>query len=263
MSIAERLADWLPLLWFGFVVLIVITLWGSGLLQSLLQRTRKFGGFGVEFEFSEGSAKQTRDSVESTLDGVRKTIQRELRADVRARSLQAGLKAVLEGSRLGSGDEYRATVHIPDPLYDNWLYQLLDYHPKGAGNGRTFSTRTGIVGLAWRQNKVEEWSQSSGISLDDLIKQWGMTHREAAQRRASDGTKVMLSIPLMDPSRSRPVGVLYLDSKEQECFGQDRTARLALADELRAIYQGKLSQPLSELVESAMRRSPQLSLEAQ
>jgi len=224
---------------------------------------RKFGGFGLEFEFSEDSAKQTRDSIESSLETVRKTIRRELEADVRARALQSGLKSVLERSRLRTADNYRATIHIPDPLYDNWLYQLLDYHPKGAGHGRAFSNRVGIIGLAWRLHQDEEWSQSSGISLDDLIRQWGMTHREAAGRRATDGFKEMVAVPLTDPTDSRPVGLLYLDSKEEGCLGLQRADRLALAEELRGICNEKLSKSLSELVESAMRRSPQLSLEAQ
>lgn len=263
VSIAERLVDWLPLLWFGFVVLLVFGLWTSGLVPGLLRRIRKFGGFGIEFEFSEDSAKQTRDSIESSLDGVRKTIRRELEADVRARALQSGLKSVLEESRLGTSDNYRATIHIPDPLYDNWLYQLLDYHPKGAGHGRAFSNRAGIIGLAWRLHQDQEWSQSSGISLDELIRQWGMTHREAAERRATDGFKEMLAVPLTDSTQSRPVGLLYLDSKEQGFLGRHEADRLALAEELRVIYNSRLSESLSELVESAMRRSPQLSLEAQ
>lgn len=263
VAIAERLVDLLPLLWFAFVVVLAVGLWTSGLVPGLLRRIRKFGGFGLEFEFSEDSAKQTRDSIESSLESVRKTIRRELEADVRARALQSGLKSILEASRLGTRDNYRATIHIPDPLYDNWLYQLLDYHPKGAGHGRAFSNRAGIIGLAWRLHQDQEWSQSSGISLDELIRQWGMTHREAADRRASDGFKEMLAVPLTDPSGSRPVGLIYLDSQVQGSLGVERLDRLALAEELRAIYDAKMSKSLSELVESAMRRSPQLSLEAQ
>ena len=45
---------------------------------------------------------------------------------------------------------YRATVHIPDVLFSDTLYQLLDYWPKGKGGGRRFSARFGILGLAWR-----------------------------------------------------------------------------------------------------------------
>lgn len=262
MSIAERLVDWLPLLWFVFVVLLVVCLWATGLVPGLLRRMRKFGGFGLEFEFSVDSAKQTRDSIESSLESVRETIRRELEADVRARALQSGLQSVLEESRLGRSVMYRATIHIPDPLYDNWLYQLLDYHPKGAGHGRAFSNRAGIIGLAWRLRQDQEWSQPDGISIDDLIRQWAMTHREAAERRATDGFKEMLAVPLTDPSQSWPVGLLYLDSKTVGALGPDKAGRLALAKELQAIYLRKLSKSLSELVESAMLRSPQLSLEA-
>lgn len=261
MSVADRLAEWLPLLWYLLALAAAVVLWMSGLVPGLIARMRKFGGFGVEFEFSEESARQTRDTIEAQMESVRRTIRRELEADVRARSMQHALKAILE-TRLGQQNDYRATIHIQDPLYDNWLYQLLDYHPTGSGHGRTFSTRGGIVGLAWRMGTIQQWNQGAGITKTALIRDWGMTDREAAQRRVTDSTKVMLAAPLTDPSRSRQIGVLYLDSSSENCFGSTSEARLELAEALVETYRDQMARSLSELVESALRRSPQLSLES-
>ena len=264
MSLADRLAAWLPLLWFAIVAAILFWLWASGLAGSLLRRVSKFGGFGLEFEFSESSAKQTRDAIESQLAAVRKTIQRELGADVRARGLQDALKTILEDPTVGlaPGPGYRATVHIPDPLYENQLYQLLDYYPQGTGSGRTFSTRSGIIGLTWRTGTPQQWDHSSAITQLQLIQQWGMTPREAASRNVVDSTKVMIAVPLRDLSESRQVGVLYLDAKADGKFGTDETARNALIAKVSAVYQTKMAGSLTELVESAQRRSPQLVLES-
>lgn len=261
MSLADRLAEWLPILWFLFVGLLVLAFWNTGLIPGLIQRTRRFGGFGVEFEFNEPTARQTRDTIEGHLDAIRRTIRRELEADVRAKSLQHGLKLLLEASQLNRHDGYRATIHIPDPLYDNSLYQLLDYHPRGVGHGRTFSGRAGLIGLVWRKDSHEEWDSTRGISLSELIQQWGMTHREAAQRRVLDKTRVMLGISLHDRAMSRQLGVLYLDSEERDYFGSTKADRDALVAELEALYLERLADPLSALVEKAMLRSPQLSLE--
>lgn len=260
MSLADRFAAWLPILWFLFLVAVVTLLWASGLIPGLLARLRKVGGFGVEFEFNEATARQTRETVESQLVTVRDTIRRELEADVRARSLQFGLQAVLDASSLGGEQDFRATIHIPDPLLSNSLYQLLDYVPVGGGHGRTFSARAGLIGRAWRTGAKDWWDSETSISMDKLVGEWGMTRQEAALRQVVDKTKVMLAIPLHDPTRSRPVGILYLDSAVHEKFGGPED-RMQLMDQLEALYQERLAASLAQLVEAAMRRSPQLTLE--
>jgi hypothetical protein len=240
---------------------LLFALWRSGLLKGLLSRLSSFNAFGVAFKFDEGTAKETRDTIETGLESVRATIQRELEAEVRARSLQYGLETILAASRLSEHYDYRATIHIPDPLYENGLYQLLDYFPRGAGHGRTFSARAGLIGLAWRTDSKREWIQSSAITLPMLMQEWGMTQREAAERRVVDRTKVMMAIPLHDVTGARKVGVLYLDSENHDYFGATEDERQALRKELNDAYQVRLADQLSELVEAAKRRSPQLSLQ--
>jgi hypothetical protein len=264
VSIAESVVAWMPLLWFALAATIIGWLFASGLVPGMLRRVKRFGGFGVEFEFSEESARLTRDSVESGLSSVRDTIKRELEAEVRARSIAQGLYAVLQATTLAtSPGDYRATIHIPDPLYDDWLYQLIDYYPRGSGHGRPFSARAGLIGRAWRLEEDDEWESSpnqSGLSDRQLVAEWGMTKREAAERRV-DQANDLVAIILRDRSESRLVGVLYMDSKVHHRFGADSASRQALVRQLKVEYEVRLAVALTELVEKAMRNSPQLTLE--
>ncbi len=270
MSTADHLAEWLPLVWSLLGIALLWWLVKSGIAGGLLRRVSKFGGFGLAFEFSEATAQQTREKIEPQLAAVRSTIQRELAADVRARGLDSALKSVLEDPtvNLSTAKDLRATVHIPDPLFENQLFQLLDYYPKGAGSGRTFSTRSGIIGLVWRTSANQQWFQDAAITTPELIREWGMTPREAADRTSADVAKDMLAIPLKDPTKAVLVGVMYLDSKLQNAFGTgiDQAAKEAARDDLMNriddSYQRLMAKPLAELVEAAKRNSPQLDLES-
>lgn len=297
MSLADRASDWLPLLWYLLAVLVLAYLVLSGAVASLLRRITRFGGFGLEFTFDEQSATQTRETIESGLESVRKTITRELEADVRARGLQEALATILDSTSLGrSGVSYRATLHIEDPLYANQLYQLLDYHPKGGGHGRSFASRQGIIGLAWRTLEVHSWHQEEGLTDADLIRMWGMTRDSASRRVVADKTKFFLAFPVYDSTSTIAVGVFYIDSqekpddllpkpptdeaiadtlaaiekdtgeKEQDVSDEVKEIRArarTLAAEITAELHTRMAKPVADLVESAKRRSPQLTLENQ
>jgi len=206
-------------LWFAFGVILLIFLWRTNILSGIAARTTKVSGFGLDFEFSEASARETRDSVESSLAPVRTTIVRQLEADVRAYSIQQVFASILD-EQLGAGrTDYRATVHIPDPLFENWLYQLVDYHPKGAGHGRSFDSRGGLIGLAWRIGTTQPLRQKEEeLTVDELVQRWGMTRREAAVRK-TDGLRSLLAVVLHDQEHFRRIGVLYLDSTDPHRFG--------------------------------------------
>lgn len=297
MSLAERTTDWLPLLWYLLAVLVLAYLVLSGAVESLLRRITKFGGFGLEFNFDEQSATQTRETIESGLESVRKTIKRELEADVRARGLQEALATILKSTSLGqSGVSYRATLHIEDPLYANQLYQLLDYYPKGGGHGRSFASRQGIIGLAWRTLEIHSWHQEEGFTEADLVRMWGMTHKSASTRVVADSTKFFLAFPVYDSTSTIAVGVFYIDSQEDPndllpksptaeaiadtdaAIGKDprekehdvsdevkeiRARARTLAAEVTGEFHTRMAKPVAELVETAKRRSPQLTLESQ
>jgi hypothetical protein len=256
----DQLVDALPLLWFALVAVVLFALWYSGLAGDLLRRIGKFTGFGLSFEFSADGAQQARDALEPQLASLRRSIVRLVEAEVRQRSLQDGFGRMLEEGPLKGKRKYRATIHIQDPLFENALYQLLDYHPRGGGHGRTFSTRSGIIGMAWRTGKYDSWNQSSAITWHDLIRQWGMTKREADEREVADRKKEFLALPLRDPTNTRQVAVLYLDSEEQGIFGTTDDERAGFRKELGELYAKRLASPITELSDTALSKSPQFQL---
>jgi hypothetical protein len=276
MSLAERLSEWLPSLWTLLGIAVLIALWMSGMVDGLLNRVTKFGGFGVSFEFTEKSAAETRDSIEQGLGAVRVKIRRRLAADVRAAGLQEAFATLIDNAAGLAGKRgFRATIHIPDALYANQLYQLLNYHPRGGGAGRAFSTRSGIIGMAWRNRAPDRWYQGRTDEVE-LRRKWGMTPEEAAERVSADSEKVFLAFPLFDESGAVPIGVFYFDSAKVDNVvavpegtpeDQVRAATDAFLDALEqditARFATTMAKPLASLVAKAKTESPQLDLEGQ
>jgi hypothetical protein len=260
MSAGGAVSDWLPALWFVAAVVGVGWLVLSGAAMGLVQRVTKFSGFGVAFDFTNESASKTRDSIEEGLGAVRARITRELESEVRTLSISSALQTVLTTDPVVREGGYRAAIHIPDPLYQNYLYQLVDYFPKGGGHGRAFSTRAGLIGRCWRLSTNDQSTSLEGVPLSMLMEDWGMTYREASARQV-DHTKVMLAILLRDESGARPLGVLYLDSEDGDRFGSNDVDRLRLMARLEASARTSLSPLLTQVVEKALRNSPQITLE--
>jgi hypothetical protein len=276
MSLAERLSEWLPILWTLLGIAIIAALWLSGAVNGLMNRLTKFGGFGVSFELTEKSAAETRDSIEQGLAAVRVKIRRRLAADVRAAGLQEAFATLIDSAAALAGKRgFRATIHIPDPLYANQLYQLLNYHPKGGGAGRAFSTRSGIIGMAWRNRTPDRWYQGR-TDERELRRKWGMTPEEAAERVSADSEKLFLAFPLFDERGAVPIGVFYFDAgKVENVFAAPAGASDdqlkaatdafldALEQDITARFATTMAKPLESLVAKAKAESPQLDLEGQ
>jgi hypothetical protein len=209
---ANTVRSWLPVVWTCIALLALLILWITGVFGRLLQRITRVRGFGIEFKFDAETARLTRDTLEPAFELLMQTIRREIEAMVRAKGLQACLKTVIQNSSLSRAANLRATIHIVDPLYRDYLYQVIDYFPSGGGHGRRFSTRAGLIGLVWR---TEQWRslEQSNISIDLLVKEWGMTSREAAARHVVGKVRSMLAVPIAHPAGAPTIGVLYMDSR--------------------------------------------------
>lgn len=274
VSLAERLSEWLPVLWTLLGAAILAALWLSGAAADLLNRVTKFGGFGVSFELTEKSAAQTRESIEQGLAMVSAKIRRRLAADVRAAGLQEAFASLIEKAPGLAGKRgFRATIHIPDPLFANRLYQLLNYQPKGGGAGRVFSARSGIIGMAWRNRASDRWYQGLTDEVE-LRRKWGMTPEEAAERVSADSEKLFLAFPLFDASGAVPIGVFYFDADKvanvvavpagasEAQFNAATDAFLdALEQDINQRFRTTMATPLAHLVAKAKAESPQLELE--
>jgi hypothetical protein len=287
VSLAERLTEWLPILWFTAAVILVVLLVSSGTFDKLMQRVTKFGGFGVSFEFTEKGALETKESVQDGLAKIRTTLQRKIAADVYAASLQETFREVVQATSLSDKSKYRATIHIQDPLYVTQLFQLLDYYPRGRGAGRSFSARAGIIGLAWRTLSQQVWNQNGDVTTTDLVQLWGMTAKEAAERQVADTKKLFLAMPLRAPDTKAPIAVFYFDADDRPAVGleplpslegltdvdadaikdaadvEEKHLLATIAAEVTEQFDAKMAAQLTKFTEDLKKGSPLIDLETQ
>lgn len=99
------------------------------------------------------------------------------------------------------------------------LEQLLPYiGGKGAGAGRDFDIRSGIIGLAARTGEVCIASRQNDdyvAFIKELCKQWNYTPETAKQ--LSEDRMAWMAVPILNKDNA-PLAVVYLDSKERNFF---------------------------------------------
>jgi hypothetical protein len=187
-------------------------------LARLLKPFRSLKLFGTEFVLSE----EVGTDAEQAIEIYRKKVKRQFDTLVEIYDVRAKLEAVIEKITVVTGErkkakDLRCTLHVPDILFADTLYQLLDYYPNGSGRGRTFSSRFGIIGLCWR---LREHQVRGAVPTDpqELVRNWGMTREQAVA--SGQGRQSFAAILLRDESDSR-LAVFYMDSKERDAFGAD------------------------------------------
>lgn len=269
MSLARRVAEWVtaiqPLLWPLVVAAVVVYIAWAGLLRRLIDRLQKFSGAGLDFEFSEQGAATTRQSAEEAFLAIHRQLRREFDRLAGVYSLAEKRQTVVREHvmprlrRPGPGQDprFRCTIHVPDPLFQDHLYQLLDYYPDGGGRGRSFSSRVGLIGIVWRSSS-SSWAPNP-VDDAELIGRWGMTAAEADRSRAS-GRRSFLGVLLTDVDQVR-VGVVYLDSPDPDTFGTtiDECNELIAAIEYGCNDTG-LTANLARAVQEMRRNSPEIDL---
>jgi hypothetical protein len=229
------------LVW-ALLILFAICYYGRAWLPAALARVTKFKGGGVEFEFSPERAREVQASFKESYAGFVDAAKGEYDRQVGARELNLRLGDTLRQLQtkhlLRLPPNWRATIHVPDIVFDGFLYQLLDYCPSGRGSGRRFSQRFGIIGRVWREQESlgEGDALQLGGSLEDtpkaLVAHWGMTWNEAQESRSARPSFlcVLLRGSALEKrgERRAPVGILYLDSEEKNGYGKtDDATKLA------------------------------------
>lgn len=121
----------------------------------------------------------------------------------------------------------RMTVYVPDPIFQDQLYQLSPYcnpangtfnHPPKKGPGRRFSMRYGIIGRAARSEVsqiIGDAFQGSETKKAALINEWSMMDSQA-EAAAAKPSCLALIIP--DPETEKMVGIVYIDAEEKDFF---------------------------------------------
>jgi hypothetical protein len=120
----------------------------------------------------------------------------------------------------------RTTLHVPDVVFEGYLYQILDYQPDRGGRGRRWSERYGILGRAWRMDRSVFADHALGQRLPKipketatktLLRDWGMNSGEAEEGAKGFRQSYLCLILRVD---RRQVGVLYMDCSETAVFSR-------------------------------------------
>lgn len=187
---------------------------------------RKVSAGGVEMEISSEAVDQVRAQLKGSFRELVASARDEYERMSDLQEVDLRLEAVVEKhirTTFLNAKGMRATVHVPDIIFKDYLYQLLDYYPKGDGAHRRFSQRYGIIGRSWRSQESHgtgaAFASAQG-SEKALVKLWGMTRREAHGKLNEKPS--CLSVLLR--SGQALVGVLYVDSDDRDAFGVTKEA---------------------------------------
>ena len=259
-------------LWPAITLLLGLLILSSPSIMSALRQvaariTKVATPGGFEVDLSPQGAQQVRASIGDTLgDFTGKADLEYSRAVTLGRIWQrlgdvfwGALPEILE-PRLGeqaARPECRITIHVPDIVFDQYLYQLTKYYRRteagirveGKPGGR-YSMRFGIIGRVWRLQEsvgvgnalptstaiaagtagraavraADAQPQPARPRLDpatrELIKDWGMFKDEA--EAGARGHPAYLCVILWN--NGLPEGLLFIDSPIQNAFGNDATA---------------------------------------
>ena len=134
------------------MVLIVVLLPRTrGALVAFLRTFKSLKGPGVELSLSDPVTSQ---SAGLEVQRLRHEASELIAQQVRRRHFDTELlkiassAAVSEHLSTVAGAEpldWRCTIYVRDPLFEDTLVQLVDYKPRGSGAGRRKSIRFGIV----------------------------------------------------------------------------------------------------------------------
>lgn len=195
---------------------------------------RKVSAGGVSMEISADAVDEVRDQLRGSFRELVANARDEFERMADLQNLDDQLEVVIEKTLLPAiaskrkPDNLRATIHVRDVVFRDYLYQLIDYYPRGGGAHRRFSQRYGIIGRSWRSGKSHGTGNAFGSSpsAETLVEEWGMTREET--HGVLNEKPSCLSIILRADDVA--VGILYVDSSEKNAFGDSETAqKLALA----------------------------------
>jgi hypothetical protein len=250
-----------------FIALIVIALiaWGPAAVREILSALKmEFGGFKLE-----GGGK-VPDMLKKDLSDAHKVVERANAAIAEAYSSAKAYAAELRDKHeipvlvsevaiqvahlIGSRcpEDYRMTLHIPDLVFYDRLFQFTEYYNKAGKRssenraGRTLSIRYGIIGRVWRSGVPEiEGDLITSADRNQLgpnpspqemerfiARRWGLLLEEVGKVRPYNSYAAFRL-----EKAQKWLGVLYFDSKKPNAFAEP--------DQLKAL-QGQVESALSD-----------------
>ena len=223
--------NWLRVIWdslfpwpFLLVLIIAYLLFSGGApnrIESLLRPFQSVKLFGQEFILNQWGGRNAETAIRFYRQEVQTKFDRKLKklkiADMHKTVIDQYAKKIIPDLM---NNHVRSTIHIPDMLFDEALYQLIEYYPESSqsSHGRSFPVRYGIIGKAWRLEE-SQYEAAVPTAKEKLIFEWGMTKDEAAEAgkdRQSFGCIVL-------KKGQKPLGIFYLDAPGHAIFGDANT----------------------------------------
>jgi hypothetical protein len=172
-----------------------------------------------------------------------------------------------EGTELSAlPKNFRCTVHVPDPMFDRYLYQLLNYYPIGGGAGRALPDRYGIIGKVWRSGlpqvvgQLLKGKKTPIVTEEDISKialEWGLNKSEAR----AVALKVSYACAVVKYKNIR-VGIFYMDSTDFNAFSDTDDDPDIITAIKSAVGTTGLAKSLYEIQQALEKSSPRLVIEA-
>src|SRR6266567_1135693 len=187
-------------------------------LQSLFKPFASFKLLGQEFVMSREGGENVEDGINLIRSEIENTLDKEV-YDLGLKTKHENLVDQIIASMVVNFQDLkvRSTLYVLDRLFDETVYQLVDYYPTQAvpGRSRTYSTRYGIIGKTWRSEE-SQYDATVPTAEGQLILEWGMTLEEA--KKAAHGRQSFGCVALKN-SRTSLVALLYLDAPQPNAFG--------------------------------------------
>ncbi|HLJ29774.1 MAG TPA: hypothetical protein VKY85_23905 [Candidatus Angelobacter sp.] len=223
--------SWLRVIWDSLfpwpilIIAIIVYLLFSGAapdrIESLLRPFQSVKLFGQEFILNQWGGR----NAETAIRFYRQEVQTKFDRKAKKLKIASMHKAVIDQLPTNiipelMNKQVRSTIHVPDMLFDEALYQLIEYYPEypQSSHGRSFPVRYGIIGKAWRLEE-SQYAEAVPTVKEQLIFEWGMTKEEA--ERAGKGRQSFACIVLKKEQRA--LGIFYLDAPARAAFGDTDT----------------------------------------
>jgi hypothetical protein len=230
-----------------FALVIIVTIFAcseklSRLFGTAPRLIKKISAGGVEIELNPDAIAELRTHLTSSLDELKEKAEVEYERVRNYFRIYDRFAEVIDGAvgralRKSDTDrfpnDFRATIPIQDIVFSGYLYQFVDYYPiPNKSVGRRFSFRYGIIGRSWRLEKSlgegDAFAHSKNVEKT-LIQEWGMLRRETVQPSIRN-RPAYITVILRSPEDELPIGLLYIDSTENNAFGTDAEAQLLAED---------------------------------
>lgn len=150
------------------------------------------------------------------------------------------LHAVLDPSAFDPALTLRLAVHVPVKASLEQATEYIGVAPKEGRRGRQFSANAGIIGKAYRENKVlvgRRVNDDYELYVKELVRDWNYTEEQA--RSLSPAVMEWMAVPLFDADAHKVQAVVYLDSSKRNFFTDARQELVLSAVGGIAVFVGK------------------------